>query len=69
MAKINQKTIDSKLKFINNVIEKIKRGTATTSEIDRACDTISWLWKWKVIDREESGRLADAISDAMEGIE
>lgn len=69
MAKINQKTIDNKLKFINNVIEKIKRGTATTSEIDRACDTISWLWKWKVIDREESGRLADAISDAMEGIE
>ena len=69
MAKINQKTIDNKLKFINNVVEKIKRGTATTSEIDRACDTISWLWKWKVIDREESGRLADAISDAMEGIE
>ena len=25
------------------------------------------MWKWKVIDREESGRLADLLSDAMEG--
>ena len=66
---IKQKTIDNKLKFINNVIEKIKRGTATMPEIDKACDTIAWLWKWKVIDREESGRLADRISDAMEGKE
>ena len=37
------------------------------SEIDRACNIIEWLWKWKVIDREESGKLADMISDAMEG--
>ena len=64
---IKQKTIDNKLKFINTVIEKIRRGTATMSEIDKACDTITWLWKWKVIDREESGRLADEISNAMEG--
>lgn len=64
---IKQKTIDNKLKFINNVIEKIERGTATIPEIDKACDTITWLWKWKVIDREESGKLADRISDAMEG--
>ena len=67
MANISQKTIDNKLKFINNVIEKIKRGTATISEIDKACDTIAWLWKWKVIDREECGKLADRISDAMKG--
>ena len=66
---INQKTIDNKLKFINTVIEKVKHGTATMSEIDKACDTIAWLWKWKAIDREESGRLADRISDAMEGKE
>lgn len=64
---ISQKTIDNKLKFINGVIEKIRRGTATSYEIDKACDMISWLWKWKVIDREETGKLADAISDAMEG--
>ena len=64
---IKQKTIDNKLKFINDVIKKIKRGTATMSEIDKACDTITWLWKWKVIDREETDRLADEISDAMEG--
>ena len=64
---IKQKTIDNKLKFINNVIKKIRHCTATMSEIDKACDTISWLWKWKVIDREEADRLADEISDAMEG--
>lgn len=64
---ISQKTIDNKLKFINGVIEKIWRGTATSYEIDKACDMITWLWKWKVIDREECGKLADAISDAMEG--
>ena len=69
MAKINQKTIDAKKKFINDVIEKIKKGTAAQYEIDKACDTIYWMYQWKVIDREESGRLADAISDAMEGIE
>lgn len=67
--KISQKTIDQKIKFVNGVIEKIKRGTASTLEIDKACDTITWLWKWKIIDREESGKLADRISDAMEGKE
>ena len=66
---ISQKTVDQKIKFVNGVIEKIKRGTASTFEINKACDTITWLWKWKVIDREESGKLADAISDAMEGKE
>lgn len=69
MSRISQKTIDTKVRFINDVIEKIKHGTAAMSEIDKACDMIHWLWKWKVIDREESCKLADAISDAMEGRE
>ena len=69
MSRISQKTIDNKLKFINGVIERIRRGTATSCEIDKACDMISWLWKWKVIDREESCKLADRISDALEGKE
>ena len=69
MSNVSQKTIDTKIRFINNTIEKIKRGTAMTSEIDKACDMIHWLWKWKVIDREESGKLADRISDALEGKE
>ena len=69
MSKVSQKTIDTKIRFINGVIERINHGTATMSEIDKACDTIHWLWKWKVIDREESGKLADRISDALEGKE
>ena len=69
MSNVSQKTIDTKIRFINSTIEKIKRGTATTPEIDKACDMIHWLWKWKVIDREESGKLADRISDALEGKE
>lgn len=64
---ISQKAIDKKLKFINYTIRRIRCGTASMSEIDKACNTIAWLWKWKVIDREECGRLADEISDAMEG--
>lgn len=36
-------------------------------ELNNACEMVHWLWKWKVIDREESGRLADLLSDAMEG--
>ena len=69
MSRVSQKTIDTKIKFINGVIERVKHGTATMSEIDKACNMISWLWKWKVIDREESGKLADRISDALEGKE
>ena len=65
--KISQKTIDQKIKYINVTVEKIKRGTASVPEIDKACDIVTWLWKWKVIDREECGKLADALSDAMEG--
>ena len=64
---ISQKTIDQKIKYINVTVEKIKRGTASVPEIDKACDIVTWLWKWKVIDRDECGKLADALSDAMEG--
>jgi len=67
--KISQKTIDQKIKFINVTVEKIKRGTASIPEIDKACDIVTWLWKWKVIDRDECGKLADRISDAIEGKE
>jgi hypothetical protein len=65
--RISQKTIDNKIKYVNNTVEKIKRGTASIPEIDKACDIVSWLWKWKVIDRDECGKLADMLSDAMEG--
>ena len=65
--RISQKTIDNKIKYVNITVEKIKRGTASVPEIDKACDIVTWLWKWKVIDRDECGKLADALSDAMEG--
>lgn len=66
-GKVSQKTIDYKKKYVYQVAEKVRRGTASMQEIATACDMITWLWKWKVIDREESGRLADIMSDAMEG--
>jgi len=66
-SKISQKTIDYKLKYVNDVAAKVRRGYATTQELNNACEMVYWLWKWKVIDREESGRLADLLSDAMEG--
>lgn len=63
---ISQRTIDHKLNFINNVIQKIKNGTASMAEIDKACDTIYWLYQWKVIDRDKSCELAEKITKAME---
>ena len=66
-SKVSQKTIDYKKKYIDTVISKVRRGSASMEEINSACEMIHWLWKWKVIDREESGKLADLISDAMEG--
>jgi len=67
MANISQRTIDHKINFIKNVIQKIRRGTATMPEIDKACDTIHWLYQWKVIDTEKSCELAEEITNAMEG--
>lgn len=66
-SKVSQKTIDYKKKYIDTVISKVRRGSASMEELHNACEMIHWLWKWKVIDREESGKLADLISDAMEG--
>ena len=66
-GKVSQKTIDYKKKYIDTVISKIRRGSVSMEELNNACEMIHWLWKWKVIDREESGKLADMISDAMEG--
>lgn len=66
-SKISQKTIDYKKKYVNNIISKVRRGSASMEELNNACEMIHWLWKWEVIDREESGKLADLISDAMEG--
>ena len=65
---ISQKIINQKKQYIKTVIEKIRKGTAAQYEIENACDMIYWLHKWKIIDREESGRLADEISDTMEGV-
>lgn len=66
-GRISQKTIDYKLKYVNTVAAKVRRGAASMQELNNACEMVAWLWKWKVIDREESGRLADLLSDAMEG--
>lgn len=66
-ASIKPERIEYKKNYINSVIKKIHNGSASMQEMDTACDMIYWLWKWKVIDREESGKLADLISDAMEG--
>lgn len=66
-SRVNQKTIDYKLKYVNQVADKVRKGYASMQELNNACEMVHWLWKWKVIDREESGRLADLLSDAMEG--
>lgn len=65
-SRISQKTIDYKKNYVYQIVDKVKRGTATSAEISSACDAVYWLWKWKVIDRVESDKLADMLADAME---
>ena len=65
-SKISQKTIDYKKNYVYQIVDKVKRGIATPAEISSACDTVYWLWKWKIIDKQESDMLADMLTDAME---
>jgi hypothetical protein len=65
-SKVSQRTIDYKKKYIENVVNRISRGLASSTEIATACDMVAWLWKWKVIDREECDQLADLLADAMD---
>lgn len=68
-ASISPERIASKKKFINDIIKKIRRGTASVAEIDRACESVVWLWKWKHIDAATKDELCDRLSNAMEGID
>ena len=68
-ASISPQRIESKKKFIQGIITKIRRGTASIAEIDRACESVVWLWKWKHIDRATMENLCDRLSNAMEGID
>lgn len=68
-SSINPQRIESKKKFIQEIITKIRRGTASTAEIDRACESVVWLWKWKHIDDATKDELCDKLTNAMEGID
>lgn len=67
-SSIKPERIESKKKFINQVVDKIRRGNASVDEISKACDSVVWLWKWKHIDDATKDELCDKLSDAMEGI-
>ena len=66
---IKPERIESKKKFINQVVDRIRKGTASTEEISRACDSVVWLWKWKHIDRETMENLCDKLTNAMDGVD
>ena len=68
-SSISPQRIESKKKFIQEIITKIRRGTASTAEIDRACESVVWLWKWKHIDDATKDALCDKLTNAMEGID
>lgn len=66
---IKPERIESKKKFINQVVGRIRKGTASTEEISRACDSVVWLWKWKHIDRATMENLCDKLTNAMDGVD
>ena len=68
-SSISPSRVETKKKFIQDVISKIRRGTASMNEIDRACDSVVWLWKWKHIDEETKNALCDKLTNAMSGID
>lgn len=65
---IKPERIESKKKFINQVIDRIHRGTATTQDIDKACDSVVWLWKWKHIDDATKDDLCTKLTNALDGV-
>ena len=68
-SSIRPERIESKKKFIDSIITKIKRGNASIAEIDRACESVVWLWKWKHIDRATMESLCDRLTNAMDGVD
>ena len=68
-ASIKPERIESKKKYINQVVDKIRRGTASSEEISKACDSVVWLWKWKHIDDATKDTLCDELINAMGGID
>ena len=66
-SSISPKRIETKKKFVQDIITKIRRGNASVAEIDRACETVVWLWKWKHIDDATKDLLCDKLTNAMDG--
>lgn len=66
---IKPERIESKKRFINQVVDRIRKGAASTEEISQACDSVVWLWKWKHIDRETMENLCDKLTNAMDGVD
>lgn len=68
-SSVGSKNIEYKKKYINDIIKKIRNGSASPSETATAVDMITWLWKWKHIDEATKNDLCDRITNAMAGIE
>ncbi len=68
-SSISPRRIESKKKFIQDIVAKIKRGNASVAEIDRACESVVWLWKWKHIDDATKDMLCDKLINAMNGVD
>lgn len=41
-------------------------GVRSWQEMDRVCDTICWLWKWKHITDEEKDEFCDRATAILE---
>ena len=68
-SSIKPEKLEFKKKYIDQVIDKIRKGTASIGDISKACDSVVWLWRWKHIDSETKDRLCDKLINAMDGVD
>lgn len=69
MCSMKPEKVEAKKKFVDQIVNKICKGTASIAEIDRACESVVWLWKWKHIDDETKNLLCDKLTNAMNGVD
>lgn len=55
---MKKEVVERKVKFVEAELERMEKGRQTVP-VSRICDTIAWLWEWRLITEEKMNELAD----------
>lgn len=59
--------INKRYSLVLNTLDKLERGMYTGGlDIHWCCDSITWLWKWRKITKEEMESLCDRAIAILE---